>query len=107
MKIMVNGNAYEFENGKNALDIAGEIDKELKKKRCQQRTNSFQINRPPRWILCEADDKYTKRSLRGVHGGFQSVQLKLPFAADTSSITRSTKISDNKKTTHRVESGEV
>ena len=31
MKIMVNGNAYEFENGKNALDIAGEIDKELKK----------------------------------------------------------------------------
>jgi len=31
MKITVNGNPYEFENGKNALDIAGEIDKELKK----------------------------------------------------------------------------
>ncbi len=39
MKIMVNGNAYEFENGKNALDIAGEIDKELKKSALAAKVN--------------------------------------------------------------------
>ncbi|MBQ2433137.1 MAG: TGS domain-containing protein, partial [Clostridia bacterium] len=39
MKITVNGNAYEFENGKNALDIAGEIDKELKKSALAAKVN--------------------------------------------------------------------
>ncbi|MBQ9854556.1 MAG: threonine--tRNA ligase [Clostridia bacterium] len=39
MKIMVNGNAYEFENGKNALDIASEIDKELKKSALAAKVN--------------------------------------------------------------------
>jgi len=39
MKIMVNGNAHEFENGKNALDIAGEIDKELKKSALAAKVN--------------------------------------------------------------------
>ncbi|MBR3929003.1 MAG: threonine--tRNA ligase [Clostridia bacterium] len=39
MKIMVNQNAYEFENGKNALDIAGEIDKELKKSALAAKVN--------------------------------------------------------------------
>ena len=31
MKLSINGQEYEFENGKNALDIAGEISKDLKK----------------------------------------------------------------------------
>ncbi len=39
MLITVNGKAYEFENGMNALDMAGEIDKELKKAALAARVN--------------------------------------------------------------------
>ena len=39
MLITVNGKAYEFESGTNALDMAGEIDKELKKAALAARVN--------------------------------------------------------------------
>ena len=46
MKLTVNGQAYEFENGMNALDIAGEISKDLKKDALVARINGKLISLP-------------------------------------------------------------
>ncbi len=46
MKLTVNGQAYEFENGMNALDIAGEISKDLKKDALVARINGRLISLP-------------------------------------------------------------
>ena len=46
MKLTINGQAYEFENGMNALDIAGEIDKDLKKNALVARINGRLISLP-------------------------------------------------------------
>ena len=57
MKIMVNGNAYEFENGKNALDIAGEIDKELKKSALAAKVNGV-VTDLAAAINCDAEIEF-------------------------------------------------
>ena len=46
MKLSINGQEYEFENGKNALDIAGEISKDLKKTALAARINGQVISLP-------------------------------------------------------------
>ena len=46
MKLSINGQEYEFENGKNALDIAGEISKDLKKTALAARINGRVISLP-------------------------------------------------------------
>jgi len=46
MKLTINSQAYEFENGMNALDIAGEIDKDLKKNALVARINGRLISLP-------------------------------------------------------------
>ncbi len=46
MKLTINGQAYEFENGMNALDIAGEISKDLKKTALVARINGRTISLP-------------------------------------------------------------
>ena len=46
MKLTINGQAYEFENGMNALDIAGEIDRDLKKNALVARINGRLISLP-------------------------------------------------------------
>ena len=46
MKLFINGQEYEFENGKNALDIAGEISKDLKKTALAARINGRVISLP-------------------------------------------------------------
>ena len=46
MKLTINGQAYEFANGMNALDIAGEIDKDLKKNALVARINGRTISLP-------------------------------------------------------------